>query len=283
MANYFNDKILKPDKDGNELERRMVKDYAELDELFKQNNGTIVIKRHYEEVWDKDGISTKPTPLFALPTEIPVYLDEMGAVSVRYSEFSPVRQGKTITYPTTRLFMDKVMYITDKEKDKAWFLLKATNFVRNDNNPKAFMWVDDPQRAMAKQAGDVKRIAKVDALLMNEESKLYNKKAMQFIADTFGIEIGQLDVESSAYTIREKILSGDKTNNPEMNIDKFMEVAGRLINRAKTYTKEELEILAKDNPKELNAISRDLGTPYVPKCTREQQIEYILNPNLVEA
>lgn len=277
MAIYFNDKILSPKKDGNEMEKLYADQLEDVDAMFKSHGGQILLSREVARIWDTEHNSFKPTPPISLPTMVPVYLDSLGAVSVRYSKTPPERNGERVTFPNTRLFVYENMLLTPKEKDLAWFILKATKFVQNGTqSSSAFMKIEDPKKEMAQKASEVKRIVKVDSLLMNEDSPAYNKESMQFIADKLGVDIKGHDLDSAGYLIREAVISGEKGNNPDVNIDKLLALVAKISNAkvdARKYSKEELDSMPKD---EINALSKQRGLPYPPKCTREVQTQSLL-------
>lgn len=278
MAIYFNDKILTPNENGNELEQRYDRELKEIDELLKQHNGQIVLNRNVTRIWDTEKKSFRPTPPIDLPTVMPVYLDSLGAVSIRYSKTPPERKGESVTFSGNRLFVYENMLLTKKEKDLAWFILKATNFVKNETNTSssAFLTVHNPKKDVEQKASEVKRIVKVDQLLMNEDSPVYNKESMQFIADKLGVDIKGHDLESAGFLIRETVIGGEKGNNPDVNIDKLLALVAKLANSkadARKYSKEELDSMPKDT---INELSKKRGLPYPPKCTREVQTEKLL-------
>ena len=280
MAIYFNDKMLLPKKDGNELEQKYYNELADVTTLFKEKKGAIVLVRDVERIWDSKRESYRPTVPYALPVEIPVYLETLGAVSVRYSKNPPQRQGKNITYPMNRIFVEERMYLTENTKDLAWFLLKATKFVKNgDPNSNAFMRIDDPQAELVSKASKVKRISKVDALLINDESPIYNMRSMMFLADKFGIDIKDYDVEASGFMLREAVISGEEKNHPDLNIEKFLAMADKLANFTSkdSYTMDELDMMSQ---KDLNMISKAKELPYPPRCSKDAQKAAIIEKNI---
>ena len=106
MGIYFNDKLLSPKKDGTEIEKLYWTGMQRINAMFEEKKGTIVIMRDVEKQMDTKGQSYRPVPPYALPTEIPMYLEESGAVSIKYSQYPPQRRGKEIIYPTTKNFME---------------------------------------------------------------------------------------------------------------------------------------------------------------------------------
>jgi hypothetical protein len=291
MAIYFNDKILTPKATadgGNEIENRYWEEQQKLKEQFKARKGEISIVRPHEKQWDTTGTSWKPPVPYALPVEIPLYIDSIGAVSVRYSEYPPQRQGKNLTWPVTKLFVEDRITLRENQLDKAWYLLYATKFVRNEGNGKAFMWIDDPNEAIKVQAGSVKRMAQVDMYLTNESSALYNELAIRTIADKYGIDIKDHDLEIAAYVVRDAIVKGDEKKNPDVNIDNFLAFAKTLELKLKKKDpkKEETDIQLPEEitvewlngleQKELNAVSKKLGTKTPPQVNRLDQTAQIM-------
>ena len=170
MAIYFNGELLHPKKDGNELEQRYFKELKELDALYDKKGGEITLVRKANKQWDKDRTSFRPIVPFALPTEFPIYLNELGAVSVKYSEYPPQRSGNRIVWPPTRNFIEERLTLTKQKRDLAWFLIKATKFVKAEGNEDALTWIDDPNSEIIEQASKVKRTVKIDKLLLDDES-----------------------------------------------------------------------------------------------------------------
>ena len=285
MAIYFNDKVLSPKKDGNEMEKIYFKGLEEVNKKYKENGGTIVLVRDIKRISDTKGISFKPIVPFALPTSVPIYLEEMGAVSIRYSPSPPQREGKELIYPTYRNFMYERLILTEKNKDLAWFLLKASNFIEDgDSSSKKVMRIHNPEKNLEDKASEVKRIAKVDALLMNEDSLLYNKASLQEIADQFGIDIKNFKKEAAGYTIREAIIEADNKRNPDMNIKAFLEIADEMVRQKEKqkligiqYKKEDLDAMY---PTQLNPISDSYKTQKMPQVTKNAQVTQILEAQL---
>ena len=282
MAIYYEDKVLQQKKDGTELEQLYYKERKEIDKIFESNGGQIVLTREVKKVWDKDHNSYKPTPPFALPVEIPVYLESLGAISIRYSKSAPQRNGKIVTYPNNRLFIEDIKVLRETDKDLAWYLLMATKFVILNPDDKAevqdkihgILKIYNPGKEQKVKAGNLKRIAQVDNYLLNEDSLIYNKESLQRIGDLFGIKTND-DIELSALTIRESVLSGEEGKNPDVNIDRFLEIATEMADVAGlgTFTRIELD---KMSQKELTLISKKLGTRRPPQCTRLVQTDEIL-------
>jgi hypothetical protein len=231
---------------------------------------------------------------YALPSEVPLYLEELGAVSIRYSQAPPQRQGKNLVYPTYRNFMYERMILTKKNKDLAWFLLKASNFIENKNDPDAntVIRIHNPEKNVLDKASEVKRIAQIDVLLMNEDSKVYNLESMRKIADRFGVDIENFKEEAAGFTIREAVIEADNKKNPDFNIATLLKFA-KSLKKVKVeeeitedpadtkYTQAQLSVMY---PAQLNPISEELKTQKVPAVTKSIQIAQILEAQkLVEA
>lgn len=140
MAIYLDDKILKADPKGQKLEREYAAGLSQVEELFNRfrikgnKNSYIQITRDF--VGDRQFSMTtnkvkKLSPM-ALPVEVPWYDDEIGATLIRYSPNPPTRnsEGK-LTWTMKYLEFNETLTITDRQKDLAWFLLFASNLVRN--------------------------------------------------------------------------------------------------------------------------------------------------------
>jgi len=300
MGIYFNDKLLHPKKEGNELEKRYFSEMGEIDTMFEKN-GTIVLTRDVDRVADSKNQSFRAVVPFALPTEVPLYLDTLGSISIRYSKAPPQKQGKNIVYPTYRNFMFERMILTEKNKDLAWFILKATNFIEGgDPSSKKVMRIYNPQKNVLDKASEVKRIAKVDALLMNEDSHVFNEDSLRTIADKFGIDTKDFGVEAAGFVIREAVIDADNNNNPDLNIKKLLEFVEKIAvvqKKELKQAKEAEENKDPDEPKEkyhseeelsvmfqaeLNALSVSLGTRKVPQCKKTEQIALILKAQVLK-
>lgn len=278
MAIYFNDKLLRPNKDGNDMEKMYHEGLERVSKLFK--NGTIVLIRDgVTKKWDSEHASTRPIAAMSIPEETPMYIESIGATTVRYSEYPPQRNGKQLKFPLARLLVQEMYVIPESKKDLAWYIIEATSFVKS-----GILRIDDPQKEIIGKASAVKRIAKVDGLLLNENSPIYNREAILFLADKFGVVVPKnYDVESMAYLLREAVLAADKVaNHPNLDVDRFLKAASKIAKvEAKddefelkdSYTREELEGL---HYTKLNSISGELGLPKPPKCKKAEQIDMIL-------
>lgn len=290
MGIYYEDKVLTPKSNGNTLEKMLFKGYKEIEDVFNANGQSIMLEREGEPVWDMNHVSTRPIPPFALPMEISIYTEEWGAVNVRYSKYSPSRNGKIVTYPTNRLLVGKTLLIKKEEKDLAWFLLLATKFVERDdiNKETGIFKIYNPTTELKSKAEEVKRIASLDKYLSSSDSPIYTKELLIVIADRLGVEIDDSDLMLSAYQIRESVLAGDRANNPGLNIKAFEaiveEVAPKevytplvdvnnVVVPEEGYSAEQLSVMTQ---LERNALSKHLGTSYPPSCKKTVQIAEIL-------
>jgi hypothetical protein len=312
MGLYFEDRLIRAKKDGDEIERMVFEGYAEVDEMFKEKGGVIILDRDFEEKKDTTGTNTMPAPPIALPMVVPMYLDALGAVNIRYSKSAPQRtnDGKSVIYPSARLLVYDKMILTDREKDLAWFMIKATNFIeKKDNvNPSAFLKINDPKREVTEKIGKLKRNALVDEYLLRDDSLLFNKESLQAIADRFGIEIDKDNpVEVNAFVIREAVIAGDNPpKNNDINIDLFIDFAKKLEAKLEKKTKKDVvdkgkkddpetdtvpavlkfgeytaDYLNKLVPVDRNQISKDLELDYPPKCNKEEQVSQILEKQAI--
>jgi hypothetical protein len=314
MGVYFEDKLLRAKEDGDELEQMYYEGLKEIEQEFKKKGGVIVLRREHEEKKDTTGTNSMPAPPIALPVTVPMYVDSLGAINVRYSKSSPQKtnDGKTIIYPSSRLFVYENLILTERDKDLAWFMLKATSFIEKDNvfNPSAFLKIDDPVKEVAEKASKLKRIAQVDAHLLYEDSVLFNKQSIQAIADRFGIDAKEGEpIEITAYSIREAVVNGEKSRNSDINIELFLDFAGKMKNKLEKNSKKKGE--AKDDekkasedkadpveleygkyteeylnklvPVDRNEISKKLELDYPPNCKKEEQVRQILERQAIDA
>jgi hypothetical protein len=309
MGLYFEDRLIRAKKDGDEIEKLVYEGYAEVDAMFKEKGGVIILDRDFEEKKDTTGTNSMPAPPIALPMSVPMYIDSLGAVNIRYSKSAPQRtnDGKSVIYPSARLLVYDKMILTDREKDLAWFMLKATNFIerKGEANPSAFLKINDPQKEVTDKISKLKRNALVDEYLLRDDSLLFNKDSMQAIADRFGIKLDEKSsVEINAFVIREAVIAGDEhPKNNDINIDLFIDFADKMLAKMKKnkaskpdnppsedvnkepkietpvvlsfgeYTENYLSNLTVS---ERNEISKGLELDSPPKCTKVEQISQIL-------
>ena len=317
MAIYFEDRMVRPKLDGDEIENMVFEGYARIDALFKEKGGVIVLDRDFVEKKDTTGTNTMPAPPIALPVVVPMYLESLGAVNIRYSKAAPQRtnDGKTVMYPSSRLLVYDKMILTDKEKDLAWYMLEATEFIEKKDkfNPSAFLKINDPKAEVETKISKLKRNALVDEYLLREDSVLFNDESLQAIADRFGIELDKSNTkEINAYIIREAVINGDgPPRNHDINIELFLDFAKKLdakLNKNKKpkgdktnppasqggddgnnddnvvlswgeYTEN---YLSKLNVADRNQISKDHDLDFPPKCNKEEQINQIIEKQSLE-
>lgn len=288
MGIYYDDKAVQAKADGTELEKLFYEGMKEVEALFKEKGGVLILRKDSEKIWDKDKISFKPAVPFSLPLSIPLYLESMGAVSIRYSEASPQRSGKLVTYPRNRKFIYDALLIKPTEKDLAWFIIKVSNFVKQNESDSGFLYLEDPEKELGLKADEVRSVAKVDMLLMNEDSLLYNMEAIKFFADKFAIDIKDYRLETASFIVREAIMAAEKTKNPDFNISVFLKAAEKYqkgISKKKEKELEDIEIpdggftieeLGQMEQVKLNQVSRKYGTKYPPHCKKPEQISLIM-------
>lgn len=314
MGIYFEDRLVRAKKDGDEIEKMVFEGYSRVDAIFKEKGGVIVLDRDFVEKKDTTGTNTMPAPPIALPVVVPMYLDSLGAVNIRYSKAAPQRtnDGKTVMYPSSRLLVYDKMILTEKEKDLAWYMLEATEFIEKKDkfNPSAFLKINDPKKEVAEKISKLKRNALVDEYLLREDSVLFNDESLQAIADRFGIELDKGNTkEINAFVIREAVIKGDEPpRNHDINIDLFIDFAGKLEARLTKGKKKKDDVPKDDSPLgvekkddvvmkwgeftegylsvltvgERNQISKDNDLDYPPKCNKEEQIAQILEKQALD-
>ena len=140
MGIYIGEKLLRPKKTGNTLEKRYYEEREELKdffEKFKIEGGPvpfIVLSREYAKRWNRKKTTWKPAPPMSLPMTTSIYDEEVGSISVRYSSNAPQKVDNRIIWQRnkeTDLFFD-TMSISIKQLDLAWFLLRATNYLEKN-------------------------------------------------------------------------------------------------------------------------------------------------------
>ncbi len=287
MAIYFEDKILHPKKDGSELERIYAEGMEEIEALYKKHNGSLTLRQDVELVSDTTGTSFKPVPPTSLPHTVHFNLDQLGSVSIRYSKSSPTKQDKAVIYPTERLWIQEALPLDKTQKDLAWFLIKASNMVRDDNDPgtkNRILYIEDVEKKDENRAEDLRRFMKLDNLLFDENSEIFNRESLQKLVDKFGLEVSAGTTVALALAIRDKVVEADKKNNPMLNVRLFIEAVEKMVKIKNDmpegpYTRQQLELLPQLT---LNAISRKMGTTSPPQCKKSEQISNILTKQEIE-
>ncbi len=284
MAIYFEDKILHPKKDGNELEKFYWEGMQRINKLYEKNGEFVILRRNVREEWDNKHENKKNTPAYALPSVLNIYIEEFGAITIRYSPNVPTRTDKTVTYIPARIFIEDLLVIPKKNKDLAWFIIEASNYVaesREKVQGSKFLYLDDPVKDVEVHGQDLRKYVKLDYYLLDEDSPVYNKKDIIFIADKFGFTINEGSLLASATLLRDSIISAEKNGNPDITIPNVITAIKKLI--AKNNIEDDLpespydlETLKSLSQKSLNLISDKMGTQKVPRVKRSKQVELIL-------
>jgi hypothetical protein len=268
MGIYFEDKLLRAKekgKGGDELETLYFEGLARINAKFKEHGGVIVLDRDFEEKKDTTGTNSMPAPPIALPVVNPMYIEPLGAINVRYSRSAPQRSndGKMITYPGARLLVYDKMILTEREKDLAWYMLEATEFIEKEgvHNPAAFLKIHDPKKEVKEKISKLKRDALVDSYLLRDDSLLFNDESLTAIADRFGIELdGKNPKEINAYILRDAIVKGEESRNSDINIDLFIDFAKKMEAKLKAKANKAKGSKAKDK-KDDTPVKTEGGNP----------------------
>lgn len=137
MAIYFNEKILEPKANGTSLEKRYYSELQEVKNLFNKfrkgkSKPVLLFSREYRKVWNRAKTSHKPAPPIAIPMNVNIYDNELGSVEIRYSRRPPVRSGKNVVWQHDQdSLVFETLSLDETRMDLAWFLLYASNFVKN--------------------------------------------------------------------------------------------------------------------------------------------------------
>jgi len=167
MAIYFNDRILSPKEDGNELERLLFTGMQTIDQLLKDNNGSITLIRTVERKKSTDGTTFKPVPPFSFPSTVSVYTKDYGVVELRYSATSPQKQGDNVIWNNVDIMVYESMSFNENNLDLAWYLIIATPFVK-----KGQMKIHDELENVRLRAVKFNLISKFNGLLVNAEEEM---------------------------------------------------------------------------------------------------------------
>ena len=289
MAIFFKDEILEPKKDGSELEKIYHDGLKRIEELFAKHKGTVILRRLAPEVFDTTGNSKKPTPPFALPTQIPMYVKGVGSISIRYSKNPPTRNDRSVTYPSSRRFISDMLVLSDKEMDLAWFIIEASDYVassKDEMKGNKFMYIEDVVKDIEKRGEDLRRFVKLDYMLLDEDSPVYNKTDIVWLADKFGVDVNESSLFASACLLRDSVVASDNKKDPDFNVDSFMKAVHKRIASKKKddevpeppYTYESLAELSQPV---LNAVSTKMHTKKPPHVTRGKQTDLIMEAQKV--
>lgn len=231
MGIYFNHKLLSPNPDGSEIEKKYHKEQEELRALFAQFGGKIMLKRDGNPIWDITRTSFRPFVPFALPVEVYIDLPSLGRVGVRYSETAPILVDKNYVYTGNRLLIYDRIQVKDTQIDLAWYLIKACDFVEvtdvegnllTERGGNRFLKIDNPIVEVKAKASENKKIASLDRYIYLDDSPIYNIDAANHLARQFGIEIDARTVDMAMHQIRSAVLAGESTRNPNINIERFV-------------------------------------------------------------
>lgn len=298
MGIYFEHKLVKPDPKGTELEKLYYEGQQEVLNLFKENDGFIVLKRDVKKVWNMSRTNYKPVVPYALPVEANVYLPSMGSVNVRYADKAPIRSDKGYDYVGNRILIEERLFLSqEKHIDLAWFLIKVVGFVMVKNNKgevvlearNKLMEIDNPMIEVQEEASKIRLLSKLDNMIYFDDSPIYNMEAAQYLIDYFGLNIQPTHIDKMMLELRNAVLSADHNKNPNLNVEKFIAVAKTL--GKKEYPEAWDGVIPEQGFNELqlnsfkqsalNDVSKALGTPYPPKCKKKDQIRLILEYKVV--
>ena len=272
MAIYFNEKILEPKADGSSLQRRYYREKKEVEALFEKfrKNGApsvLMFRRDFVKKYNTKKTSYKPAPPVAVPANVHVYDDELGAVEIRYSKTPPIKSGKKLVWTADKDFMlSEVFTINEKNIDLAWFFLKASNYVT-----KGIVKLVDKDLEFKGSFSEVKRQMEASRILFDDDvtmerietlAELVLPKEMKIEADT---------KEEYATKLWDIIVAGEKSRK-EYNYDALME-ANKKISKAQAAdyvdkTKKQLILI-------VLADGREVTVPEVkcPPKTKEETLE----------
>jgi hypothetical protein len=141
MAIYLgnSDTALKAKADGTPFEQKYARELKEVEKLFdrfRAADGNSIIQISKPNVKRIKSINTgrlKRLPDTALPVAVPYYDAESGSTTIRYSKTPPIREANNkLSWETRHIIIGETKVIKEDEKDLAWFLLYASNLIKEN-------------------------------------------------------------------------------------------------------------------------------------------------------
>lgn len=266
MAIYFDNKLLLPNENGNELEKSYFKGLKKIDSLLARFGGSIRIMREWKKQYSLDKQSFKPAPPFALPTSFSMYVENMGAVEVRYSKTAPIKRGDNISWNSVDIMIEEGKVFTKEDADLAWFLILATNFVKN-----GILKIHDELEDVKKESEKFVANSKLNALLASAQEVTLDK-----IISGLGFSVPRnASPSDKAYLIAKNLPTTDAVTIAKVTESLLKEQEKQLASPAdgKAYTEEELQSFS---IADLNKVAAKLGAVKCPPSTKVNQIQDIL-------
>jgi len=266
MAIYFNDLILEPKEDGNSLQKRYFKERQEVKDLFEKfrkkgsKESYLVFTRDFPKKYNTKKTSYKPAPPIGLPMSANLYDEQYGSVQVRYSPSPPARLGKKVVWPRVdESVIFETLAISENKLDLAWFLLKASGYVKN-----GILKVVDEK---LEHVGDFNKVKKeIDAAqcLFGDNVTLDNLETIATLLFPKGEVISDGDKESLATKLWTYVSAGEKNKKP-YNFDALIATAKK-VTKAKSEIANQKSMESGENVVTVELTNGDVITVPLLKC-----------------
>lgn len=266
MAIYFNNLILEPKADGNSLQKRYHKELQEVKDLFKkfrkgEKESVLTFGREYRKVYNKRKTSFKPAPPIAIPMNTSLYDPELGSVEVRYSRRPPLRNGQTVTWQRDQeSLIFEMLTVSENQLDLAWYLLKASPFVKN-----GIIKLIDKEVEYQGTFDKIKQQMEASAVIFGDDVTLENLMVIADLMFKGSIpteNVTQAELATRMWSLIEVNEKGKKANGFKDLLDTARKISGGMGTEA---TSEDIEVELANGEK---LLVRALNCP--PKITNEK-------------
>jgi hypothetical protein len=216
MANYFNGKILEPKKDGNALESMYYTGLREVEELFnrfrkpKEKEAYLIFSRDFKKVYNDKKTSYKPCPPMAISLRANIYDNQMGSVQVRFSDAPPeVGDNNKLVWPSTKnkSIIGETLAVSEKEKDYAWFLLKAARVI-----DKGMLKLVDEKAEYEGKFSSIQKQMAASRAIFDTDATMDSILAIAALVLPKGMEVNGDTKETVATRFWDMIVKGEETH-----------------------------------------------------------------------
>lgn len=231
MAIYFDNKILEPKADGTSLQKMYYEGRKEVKEIFDKfrKNGEetyLIFTRDYKKVWNTAKTSYKPAPPMAVPMKTSFEDPTLGSIELRYSKSPPEKSDNRFIWPTVKKsIIHENLVIKETDLDFAWFILKASNYVKN-----GLLRIVDKQQEYEGTVSKIRKEMNASRVIFDDDVSLEHLEALASLVlpDEMMVQ-GESKDEFSA-KLWDTIVMGEKSKKPYnfdalINADKEIKMA----------------------------------------------------------